>query len=221
MNMDQTVTVQRNRWMVVREAMIHRGLGVIATFRVTVILAILSLLASLVPFYTQWFELSFQQTLSGQWWRVLTGHLTHFGTQHLFWDLLMFVVLAGLCELESRRRFIPLLTMIALFVSFSVMFLCRDVVSYRGLSGIDTGLFVWFVGDQYRLSRKAGDRRFAQMWLGLGALLLGKLCFEMITGELLFVHVDGFKPLVESHVAGGLAGLVAAFLSSRGKSVDT
>ncbi|MDA9840511.1 hypothetical protein N9C08_01615 [Rubripirellula sp.] len=166
--MDQTVTVQRNRWMVVREAMIHRGLGVIATFRVTVILAILSLLASLVPFYTQWFELSFQQT-----------------------------------------------------VSFSVMFLCRDVVSYRGLSGIDTGLFVWFVGDQYRLSRKAGDRRFARMWLGLGTLLLGKLCFEMITGELLFVHVDGFKPLVESHVAGGLAGLVAAFLSSRGKPVDT
>ena len=93
------------------------------------------------------------------------------------------------------------------------MFFCGDVANYRGLSGVDTGLFVWFVGDQYRLSQKQNDKPYAMLWGTLGVLLLAKLFYETVTGELLFVSVEGFKPLVESHVSGGLAGLLALFLS--------
>jgi len=35
---------------------------------------------------------------------------------------------------------------------------------------------------------------------------LGKLLFEFVTGEILFVDADGFKPLVESHLMGAAIG---------------
>ena len=30
---------------------------------------------------------------AGQWWRLLTSHLTHWGRQHLMWDLAVFALL--------------------------------------------------------------------------------------------------------------------------------
>ena len=192
---------------------LRRASEVGSRFRVTAAIGTLTLLAAIVPSSIEWLQLDFAATLDGQWWRVFTGHVTHFGAQHLFWDLLMFVVLASLCEFQHPKTFGALLSVIALIVSATVMFFCGDVANYRGLSGVDTGLFVWFVGDQYRLSQKQNDKPYAMLWGTLGVLLLAKLFYEMVTGELLFVSVEGFKPLVESHVSGGLAGLVALFLS--------
>ena len=191
---------------------LRRASEVGSRFRVTATVGTLTLLAAIVPSSIEWLQLDFAATLDGQWWRIFTGHMTHFGSQHLFWDLLMFVVLASLCEFQHPKTFGALLSLIALIVSATVMLFCGDVANYRGLSGVDTGLFVWFIGDQYRLSRKQNDKTYAMLWGTLGFLLLGKLFYEMVTGELLFVSVEGFKPLVESHVSGGLAGLLALFL---------
>lgn len=192
---------------------LSRGFKSLAQVRVTLLVVICTLLASLIPTLGSFLELDFQLASAGQWWRMITGHLTHFGGQHLFWDLLMFMVLASLCEMQNRRSFAVLLALMGMVVSGTVFFCCNDVACYRGLSGIDTGLFVWFVGDQYRLCRKSGDHRIAIFWGSMMTLLLGKLIFEMFTGQLLFVRVEGFKPLVESHVSGGFAGLLALFIS--------
>jgi rhomboid family GlyGly-CTERM serine protease len=184
-------------------------LGLVKSFRVTFLVSLVTLLVGFFPSGSLLLEMDFASVVDGQWWRLLTGHVTHFGAQHLFWDLLMFVVLSSLCESQHQKHYAPLLLMVSLVVSATVMFACDDVISYRGLSGVDTGLFVWFVGDQFRISRKAADKGFAIFWGSLGIALIGKLCFEAITGDLLFVHVDGFKPLVESHVSGGVAGGIA------------
>ena len=213
-------TVDHNQQGLLRFFLSRGGFAmeIIKSFRVTILVSLVTLLVGFFPSWLSLMEMDFAAVVDGQWWRLFTGHVTHFGSQHLFWDLLMFVILSSLCESQHRKHYGLLLMMVSLVVSATVMLACDHVSSYRGLSGIDTGLFVWFVGDQFRISRKASDKAFAIFWGSLGVLLIGKLCFEAITGDLLFVQVDGFKPLVESHVSGGVAGALALILAVLWKS---
>ena len=123
----------------------------------------------------------------------------------------MFAVLGVVCERQHPRSFGPALAVMALGISAAVTFLCDDVTGYRGLSGIDTGLFVWFIGDQIRQCFADRDRTGTSFWIATVGLLIGKLSYEFVTGEILFVNAEGFKPLVESHVAGAALG---AFIGS-------
>jgi len=175
----------------------------------TVIFAFPALTASL--------QLDFDSVMSGQWWRLLSGHLTHYDGQHLFWDLLMFVVLGAICERQNKKLFGVFLVIMAIVVSLTVMFSSNGISEYRGLSGIDTGLFAWLTITQLRTCLNGRDRYFAAFWATSGLLLIGKLGFEMLTGDILFVQADGFKPIVESHLAGAAVGaLVAVAAASRG-----
>ncbi len=191
---------------------------------VTAFVSSIAILASVFPSLAAGLQLDFAAVAAGQWWRLLSGHLTHFGSQHLFWDVLMFVVLGAACERQHPRIFAVSLVLMALGISAAVMFLCPDVSGYRGLSGIDTGLFVWFIGDQIRQCVAARDRTATSAWIGAGGLLAGKLLYEFVTGEVLFVDAEGFKPLVESHLAGAVFGAlfvaVGSRLDSEGNSIS-
>ncbi|WP_442507477.1 rhombosortase [Novipirellula sp. SH528] len=179
---------------------------------VTAVLSAIAIAAYAFPSLTAGLQLDFASVTSGQWWRLLTGHLTHFGGGHLFWDVLMFVVLGAACERQHPKLFAVSLIVMALGISATIMLACQDVSGYRGLSGIDTGLFVWFIADQIRQSLANRDRMFASVWTATGMLLVGKLVYEFTTGEILFVNAEGFKPLVESHLAGATFGAMFAGL---------
>ncbi len=174
------------------------------------VIAVVTTVIFAVPALTFKLQLDFDPVVDGQWWRVLSGHLTHYNGQHLFWDLLMFVVLGAVCERQNRKLFGVFLVSMATVVSLTVMFACSDISEYRGLSGIDTGLFAWLTLTQLRASFSGREKYLAAFWATSGILLIGKLAFEMITGDLLFVHTDGFKPILESHLAGAVAGALAA-----------
>jgi rhomboid family GlyGly-CTERM serine protease len=183
----------------------------------TMVLAVVTIVIFAFPALTSSLQLNYDSVMSGQWWLVLSGHLTHYDGQHLFWDLLMFVVLGAICERQNKKLFGVLLVIMATIVSLTVMFACSDISEYRGLSGIDTGLFAWLTITQLRTSLAGRDRYFAAFWATSGLLLIGKLGFEMITGDVLFVQADGFKPILESHLAGTAVGaLVALAIPTRG-----
>ena len=93
-------------------------------------------------------------------------------------------------------------------ISTTIGLLCEDVSVYRGLSGLDTGLFVWFIVDQSRQSFLGRDRVAAMVWLAPGVGLIGKLLYEATTGQTLFVDATTFTPVVESHLAGAATGLI-------------
>jgi rhomboid family GlyGly-CTERM serine protease len=169
-----------------------------------------AILASVFPSLAVCLQLDFGAVAAGQWWRLLSGHLTHYDSQHLFWDLLMFVVLGAACERQHPRLFVTALVVMALGISATVVFACPDVSGYRGLSGIDTGLFVWFIGDQIRHSFASCERELACFWMATGTVLAAKLLFESVTGGVLFVDANGFKPLIESHLAGAAFGILFA-----------
>lgn len=191
---------QLQRWS--GEALKHYGC--------TLVIALVTIAVFAFPALTTSLELDFNSVTGGQWWRLFSGHLAHYDGQHLFWDLLMFVVLGVICERHSRKVFGVLLIGMATVVSLTVMLTCGDVSAYRGLSGIDTGLFAWLTISQLRTSLAGGDRYFAIFWAMSCLMLIGKLGFEAITGSVLFVQTDGFKPILESHLAGAAVGAFVA-----------
>jgi rhomboid family GlyGly-CTERM serine protease len=186
------------------------------TYRLTLLVALLAVGAWAFPTAVPWMELNFRLVADGQWWRIWTGHVTHYDGNHLFWDLLMFTVLAAACERANRRWFpVALLSMTA-GITAILGFYCRDIHVYRGLSGIDTGLFVWLLAEQIRRCWSARHRLSACIW-SVGVVgLLGKLGFEAATGQTLFVDSSSFTPLVEAHLAGALLGLLCSWGSSLG-----
>src|SRR5262245_41482469 len=78
---------------------------------------------------------------NGEPWRLFTGHLTHWNWDHLVWDVLMFAVLGVLIESRSRAAFARVLFVSTAAISAAVWFFSANVTEYRGLSGIDSGLF--------------------------------------------------------------------------------
>ena len=182
--------------------------SLLRTYPVTIAVAVIALLAWACPTLTLWLQLDFNAVADGQWWRIWTGHLTHYDGNHLFWDLIMFAVLAGACEHRHPRPFALAIAVMIAVISAAIGYLCEQVSVYRGLSGIDTGLFVWFVADQCRDCWRSRDRVSAMLWLSLSMGLIGKLLYEVTTGQILFVDASGFTPLVESHLAGAAIGLI-------------
>jgi rhomboid family GlyGly-CTERM serine protease len=177
-------------------------------YPVTITVSLLALLIHFVPSLSAWLQLDFDLVSDGQWWRIWTGHLTHFGGEHLFWDLLMFVGLAGACERVRPRQMVPAFVVMAGGISLAVQWFCTDVAIYRGLSGIDTGLFVWFAGMRLMASVKTGDVAAGLLWALPFAGLIGKLVYEAATGQTLFVDSSGFVPLVQAHLSGVVIGLL-------------
>ncbi len=176
-------------------------------YQCTIGVSLSALLIWAIPGAGSWFELDYQRVAEGQWWRIWTGHLTHFDGNHLFWDLLMFVGLGAACERIQPRHFPFALAAMMVGVTASVGWWCDEIRCYRGLSGIDTGLFVWFVSHQCQVYWARNQRWM--LLLGSIALLglISKLVFEAMTGQTLFVDSSGFTPLVESHLAGAACGL--------------
>ena len=199
---------------------------IVRSFPCTVSVALMAIGLLVIPTDFAWLETNFESIGAGQWWRIWTGHLLHFDSNHLIWDLLMFVVLGTACERGRSRTFAVALMVLGALITASLAIYCPEITVYRGLSGIDTGLFVWLVVEQ--IQHSFSDRRRSKAFLWCLALLglAGKLTFEATTGQTLFVDSNGFQPLVESHLAGLVGGLLisiglSASVSSKMSSPGT
>jgi membrane associated rhomboid family serine protease len=94
------------RWLT--DAVRH-GIAALRPAAVTVIFALIAVLGLASDSATFALEASRAAIADGQWWRLATGHVTHWSANHLFWDLLMFVALGATLECRNRRRFVALL----------------------------------------------------------------------------------------------------------------
>jgi rhomboid family GlyGly-CTERM serine protease len=157
-------------------------------------------------------ELDRAAVARGEVWRLLTGHWTHWTLDHLLWDALTFLLLAALCETRiSRRALLIAVAGSALLISAGVWVALPGLSSYRGLSGIDSALFVLLAVALLR--RESGA---AAALAGVAVLLfLAKAAWEVGTGSTLFIDAAGsFVPVPLAHLLGGAWGLVAAVLHS-------
>lgn len=82
-----------------------------------------------------------EKILDGELWRMFTGHLVHWNSTHLVWDLLVFVACGGLLEWLRRNLLVSVLFGGSFVVSVALLVFQPDMHTYRGLSALDMGLF--------------------------------------------------------------------------------
>ena len=160
----------------------------------------------------------------GQWWRIVTSHWTHWNESHLLWDLLMFAALSITALRISKTRAYAVVLSSALLIPLSILILIPDMICYRGLSGLDSALYVFVllgliknrlpaVGRPGELARISLER--TALWLML-LLFAAKTIYEFATGNTLFVQSMGAGicgvPL--AHLIGGIIGVIWSTLSA-------
>lgn len=170
--------------------------------------------------------------LAGELWRVLTCHWVHWSFEHLRWDAVAGAALVLACGADFRRAGAALLAS-SVAIPLALVVLQPGLDTYRGLSGLDSALFVVAAG-----ALLAGERsaRVATRW-GRPALLArrasraiarldaavrvagavalagfaAKVVWELATGTTFFVDAaaSGFQPVPLAHLVGGLCGALA------------
>lgn len=176
--------------------------------------AILSVLSALSPALTSVLEFDRAALARGEMWRLVTGHVTHWNFDHLFWDLATFLGLVAVCMRRSIRNTLNCLLVSALAISMAIFFWQPEIEIYRGLSGIDSALFALFAMGMLKDSYRERD------WLLFGAACAGmagffaKTGYEVLTGQTLFVDsgTAGFIPLASAHAVGAVAGCLVVML---------
>jgi rhomboid family GlyGly-CTERM serine protease len=176
-----------------------------------------------MPELTAWATFDRTAIAAGQLWRLITGHWTHWSGEHLGWDLLVFAVAGGVLELRGKRNaFLTCTVLSALLISGGVWVLRPEMVECRGLSGIDCALVTLVAVDLLRQSLR--ERRWS-LSLGLAGLLagyLGKVVFELATGQTLFVASGQglFVPVPLAHVLGGGLGIALGLMTPSGPATQ-
>jgi rhomboid family GlyGly-CTERM serine protease len=136
---------------------------------------------------------------AGEWWRFATASFVHWSLNQLLWDGIAFVALACVAWRLSRTRFAVAFIASAIAIPICIHLFAPNVATYRGLSGVDSALFVlvaMLVGKRARI---------------VLLLFAAKIAFEFATGTTLFVHelAPGVASLPIAHVIGAAIGLLS------------
>lgn len=150
----------------------------------------------------------------GEWWRLWTGHVVHFGWPHFVSDTGLFVILGFL--LEKRHPWLSRLALavMPLVISGSLFFFDSSMARYGGLSAVDLGLLVFLAC--------AGWRRnwVDWFWPAVLAIYVGEIILEATYGR---GHGGGMirfdDPSVHvataAHIPGAIFGCLLSFATQR------
>lgn len=145
-----------------------------------------------------------------EWWRLFTGHLTHCGPSQLFWDTGTFALVGVWVERQIGSRAMAwALLLQALVTSLGVLAtLPQGIAAYRGLSGIDSGLYV--LAAVLLAQRLRGLQRLLP--LGMLAAFVLKTAWEFIDGTPVFSSDEATLTLPAAHLAGAAAAAMYCVL---------
>jgi rhomboid family GlyGly-CTERM serine protease len=183
---------------------------------ITALLVLSGLALALSPKLVSMLQFNRTAVMQGELWRIFTGHRTHWSGSHLLWDMLVFSMLEAIIEWLSRGRLLLFLAAGCLVISLMVFAFLPEMSLYRGLSGLDSGLFMLLLVLLYR-NNTAGSSMLQKMPYFLAALLFaGKTLFEVTTGHTLFVQSsDLFIPVPLAHLGGAAAGMAIGLMHSK------
>jgi rhomboid family GlyGly-CTERM serine protease len=149
---------------------------------------------------------------AGEFWRVASCHLTHCSLDHLAWDVGVLLVLGWLSEVDNRRRWLVCVGLSTLAIPAAIWLLMPQLQTYRGLSGIDSALFV--ILGTLMLKNSVDARQTCWIWATAAAMLgfVLKTLYELTAAQTIFVDsaAAAMIPVPLAHIVGGLAGLIAA-----------
>jgi rhomboid family GlyGly-CTERM serine protease len=151
-----------------------------------------------------WLRFDRTAVLHGEVWRLVSAHIAHLGWKHLAMNLAGLALIWMLFNrVYSTTQWLVALVISMLGVGSGVLAFLPAVHWYVGLSGVLHGLFV-----AGALASLAAGYRAELLLLGL---LVAKLGWEQWHGALPGSEsFAGGTVLVESHLFGAIAGLLAA-----------
>jgi len=179
---------------------------------ITLTIAAISILSFLFPAITGAMELDTTTNLLSQIPQLFSCHMLHWSLDHLSWDLMMFVLVGAICERRNRVGYAMVLLLSAILIPVFVANMDSSLSSYRGLSGLDTGIFAFAA---ILLIEEAFKERNWQSVFMYGALflgMLGKIVCELTFGGTLFVESSNFSPVPIAHIVGAVVGIVVAMI---------
>lgn len=179
-----------------------------------ILLMALPIAVYIIPDCNELLEYNRNLIEAGEFWRLITGHITHFSFDHLFWDSIMFAVVGSLCLKRNIRLTLTLLATSILTISCYLWFYIPSMTHYRGLSGVDCGLMVLYAG---MLFTEGYETQNNILQWGSSIIILGmagKLAYEITSGATLFVSGTGARCIVEAHCIGAATAL-KVLLSSK------
>lgn len=184
----------------------------------TVGLTILALVLSSHPWLPELLQYDALVPFRNAPWQLLTWQWVHWSASHAFWDIGTFAVLGAICERRNRHRFLTCLGLASLAGALSLLWIPPGVHACRGLSGIDSALFILATTDLILVAHATKDRRTLPLAL-IALLAFGlKTAFELTTGHAVFAEADAMTVLTATHAAGAIAGLLAALDSSTSRT---
>jgi rhomboid family GlyGly-CTERM serine protease len=140
--------------------------------------------------------------LSGEYWRLVTGHLVHGSTQHLLLNGAGLGLIAALFPRDYSLRGWLLIGLLSIaFIGVGFVFYEPQLQWYVGFSGVLHGALAAGAIKWWRSESRA-------LALTLTVFFVGKLLWEQLHGAL---PLSGDLPVVvDAHLYGALGGAVAA-----------
>lgn len=190
---------------------------------VSLCLALAAVTAALLPGVTVWLQYDRAAVAAGETWRIFSGHVTHFGSQHLLLDVAALLILGVACE----RRW-PGLTRLTLgasgvVISLGLFVLRPDLHLYRGLSGLDAALFALLATGLLGEARQARSYWRCAALASLGLAGIGKIVYEVISRQALFLESSAalFEPIPLAHALGALVGIAAGLCTGLARAAPS
>jgi rhomboid family GlyGly-CTERM serine protease len=141
---------------------------------------------------------------SGEYWRLLTGHLVHASSAHLLLNVIGVGLICGLFPRDySPRQWILILAASIVAIDLGFVLFEPQLQWYVGLSGVlhgalAAGAIAWWQHETRPLA------------FALSAVLVGKLSWEQMHGAL---PLSGDMPvIVDAHLYGACGGLAVALV---------
>jgi len=94
-------------------------------------------------FAASYLEFDRDAILKGEWWRMLTGHSTHFGWWHLITNLIYLAALIFLISQLTVRGWLGYTAFAAVVVPIVLLVEPAPLDHYRGISALLYGLTAW------------------------------------------------------------------------------
>ena len=139
--------------------------------------------------------------LTGEYWRLITGHFVHATPAHLFLNLTGLGLMAALFPREySVREWLIVLAVSLLCIDAGFVLFEPQLQWYVGLSGVLHGALAAGAVGWWKHESKP-------LALALSSVLIGKLGWEQWQGAL---PLSGDMPvIVDAHLYGAVGGLLA------------
>ena len=151
-------------------------------------------------------EFDRQQILSGDIWRIWTGHLVHTNNSHFALNIASAIILYFVFFTEIKPGELLLCSVaFASLISATLLCIYPDIAWYNGLSGLLHALVAYFC------LRLAGEKDKV-FWVGL-AILWGKVLIETLRTHSGYEHRLGDMTVItESHLIGVIIGTATAII---------